>query len=84
MPVVRVALPVPLKQEFDYSHTEALERGVRVTVPFGHRTLNGIVTDNVELPDTTQTLKNIQSVIDLEALNQSMWWSFIEKASSYY
>lgn len=84
VPVVRVALPVPLKQEFDYSHTEALERGVRVTVPFGHRTLNGIVTDNVELPDTTQTLKNIQSVIDLEALNQSMWWSFIEKASSYY
>ena len=45
MTVVRVALPVPLRQHFDYLIDPALpaQVGCRVRVPFGSRQLVGII-----------------------------------------
>jgi len=47
-PVLRVALPVPLRQLFDYlpaEHGPAPLLGQRVVVPFGHRKLVGVVVE---------------------------------------
>ncbi|MFK0573859.1 hypothetical protein, partial [Endozoicomonas sp.] len=46
---VRVAIPSPLRQLFDYlpndSHpAQSIQPGARVLVPFGHRQMVGIVT----------------------------------------
>ena len=48
MPVVDVAVPVPLKQSFSYLHDTPVATGVRVKVPFGNRTLIGVVIGNIE------------------------------------
>ena len=56
IPVLRVALPVPIRQLFDYLPCESSvspQAGKRVVVPFGHRKLVGViveVSDNSDLP----------------------------------
>jgi primosomal protein N' (replication factor Y) len=63
--VLRVALPVPLRQLFDYLPAEndtAAQAGSRVLVPFGHRKMVGViveVTDKSQLP-----LEKLMSVIE--------------------
>lgn len=59
MPVVQVALPVPLARNFDYllpphliSHAVV---GGRVTVPFGKRKATGVVVAIVEQSDFRST-----------------------------
>ncbi len=47
-PVLRVALPLPLPQPFDYApptgiHAEAVQCGQRIMVPFGSREVCGVV-----------------------------------------
>ena len=44
MPIVRVALDVPLSTLFDYTVAEgiAVETGQRVIVPFGRRQMVGV------------------------------------------
>lgn len=55
-PVIQVALPLPLRQLFDYLPGEDVtiaQPGMRVLVPFGQRKLLGVVvavTDKSELP----------------------------------
>jgi len=64
-PVLRVALPVPLRRLFDYLPAEITivhHAGQRVLVPFGHRKLVGViveVSDHSELP-----LDKLAAVID--------------------
>jgi len=82
--IVRVALPVPLKQAFDYTYSEPLARGTRVAVPFGHRTLNGVVVECPTEPSSNLELKAITQVLDAEPIAHVLWWSFIEKAADYY
>ncbi|MBU2886615.1 primosomal protein N' [Gilvimarinus agarilyticus] len=66
--IIQVALPVPLRRVFDYllpneQHKPAI--GARVEVPFGHRTLIGIVLKHASQSDTpTDRLKPITSVLD--------------------
>ncbi|MEC8747707.1 MAG: hypothetical protein VXX73_05315, partial [Pseudomonadota bacterium] len=43
MAFIQVAVPVPLRQLFTYTHDNALSAGVRVVVPFGPRKLVGVV-----------------------------------------
>ena len=53
MPILRVAIPSPLRQYFDYlpppgmdeSAVAGLEPGCRVLVPFGQRTVCGILIE---------------------------------------
>jgi len=47
MPIVRVALDVPLPTLFDYTVDEVVETGQRVVVPFRRRELVGIVIEQV-------------------------------------
>ena len=43
MVFIQVAVPVPIRQLFTYQHAVALPSGVRVAVPFGPRSLIGVV-----------------------------------------
>ncbi|EQD44555.1 primosome assembly protein PriA, partial [mine drainage metagenome] len=52
-PILRVALPTPLRRLFDYRSAEAgspgtgsIEPGMRVWVPFGRRRLIGVVMES--------------------------------------
>jgi len=47
MKILRVALDVPLPKLFDYAAEEASERdiGRRVAVPFGNRSLAGVIVE---------------------------------------
>ncbi|WP_017348802.1 primosomal protein N' [Pantoea sp. A4] len=87
MPVVQVALPVPLPRLFDYlPATEKLPvAGARVSVPFGNRKLVGVVVnirDTSDLP--LQQLKPIAEVLDNESLFSPSLWRVLTWAASYY
>lgn len=65
MPIVRVALNVPVDTLFDYyvEHADQENIGLRVSVPFGKRRLAGIIMEvvaNTEVPP--EKLKTIQGV----------------------
>ncbi|MDP3295834.1 MAG: primosomal protein N' [Nevskia sp.] len=77
MKLVTVAVPVPLRQRFDYevpdSLLTALVPGVRVWVPFGRRELIGVVVDavrEVEIPEFEP--RPITAVLDEVALTGPM------------
>ncbi|MFP1889689.1 primosomal protein N' [Lonsdalea quercina] len=88
MPVVQVALPVPLARTFDYllpSGSFPPAPGMRVRVPFGNRRMIGIVTalsDNSALPLTQ--LKPLQEVLDPESLFPASLWRILMWAVEYY
>ena len=48
MAYLSVAVPVPLRQLFTYTHATPLEAGVRVQVAFGPRKLVGVVIDVID------------------------------------
>lgn len=70
MPVVQVALPVPLPRLFDYllpADAPQPVAGARVNVPFGNRKMIGIVVGTRETSDLPLTqLKQIENVLDDE------------------
>lgn len=87
MPVVHVALPVPLARTFDYLLPPGMQpvTGARVGVPWGRQHAIGIVTgcsDTSELP--LDKLKPIDSVIDAESLFSPSLWRILRWASDYY
>lgn len=87
MPVVHVALPVPLARTFDYLLPQGLQPavGARVGVPWGKQRAIGIVTgcsETSELP--LDKLKPIDSVIDDASLFSSSLWRILRWASDYY
>jgi hypothetical protein len=55
----RIVLPIPVEQAFTYEIPEALigrvSVGSRVEVPFGKRTLSGIVVELAEVADVPRT-----------------------------
>jgi primosomal protein N' (replication factor Y) (superfamily II helicase) len=66
MTILRIALPIPKRQLFDYSYQgPAPELGIRVKVPFGPRTMVGLVW---EITETSQwpedKLKAIIQLLD--------------------
>lgn len=64
---VLVAVPVPIDQLFTYSVPDEIDSvpfGVRVIVPFGRRTLTGVVVDVEPGPKEIPHLKPISRVID--------------------
>ena len=64
MTLIDVAVPVPLRQTFTYTHTEPIEAGVRVTVPFGNRALVGIVVGKVDAAEYSDKVKPVSAVLD--------------------
>ncbi|HEY0210952.1 primosomal protein N' [Acerihabitans sp.] len=87
MPVVHVALPVPLARTFDYLLPGHLHpaMGGRVRVPFGQRHAIGIVTgisEESELP--LDKLKSISAVLDQHSLFPPSLWRILNWAIGYY
>lgn len=71
MTVVQVAVPVPIDRLFSYrvgALNPAPAVGCRVIVPFGRRTVTGVVVDADYRGDTVAQLKDISRVIDEEPL----------------
>ncbi|WP_426414951.1 primosomal protein N' [Aestuariirhabdus sp. LZHN29] len=66
--ILRIALPSPLRRLFDYRAPEqwpqqSLTAGVRISVPFGKRTLVGVL---VEQPDSSELpLEQLKTAIEL-------------------
>ena len=88
--ILRVAIPSPLRRMFDYLLPEAgLEFaptvGARVEVPFGKRTLIGIIT---EISDSSKwpiaQLKTIDKILDPEPLLPAKLRELFLWASNYY
>lgn len=70
LPVVRVALPVPLRRCFDYVLPPVLQRhylpvGARVLVPYRQQTLVGVVWQRNVVPEIApEKLKMVQELLD--------------------
>jgi len=88
--VLQIAVPAPLFRTFDYLVPDdvdplALKSGCRVLVPFGHRTITGLIVDVVkhsELP--LHKLKPIKNVIDTQPVLPADILDLLKWAASYY
>ena len=83
--IIQVALPVPLPGCFDYrlpAGSPTPPRGARVQVPFGRRTLVGLVHGHQ--PSQFAKLKNVQRVLDQEAVIDEALYTLCERAARYY
>ncbi len=81
---LQIALPVPLPGCFDYvlHGTVAPPRGSRVKVPFGRRTLVGLVHGHA--PSDYPKLKAVQAVLDDEPVMPDELYQLCERAARYY
>jgi len=88
--ILRIAVPSPLYRSFDYLlpagiEPLALQAGVRVRVPFGHRTVIGVLLDiTTESAVASHKLKPALAVLDSEPLLNSDILSMVQWASDYY
>lgn len=86
--VVQVALAVPVADYFDYLIPKTIPlppAGVRVFVPFGRRTLLGVVIAHSDSPQVPHNkLKPISQVIDNTPLLDEAWLSLAGWLSRYY
>jgi primosomal protein N' (replication factor Y) len=89
-PIFRIAIPTPLRREFDYlppaeGIPDVVKPGVRVLVPFGRSTKVGVITAIVESSEFAPSqLKRIQSVLDPEPLLTPDLLELLNWASRYY
>ncbi|MCX6156043.1 MAG: primosomal protein N' [Candidatus Kapabacteria bacterium] len=89
---VQVALPVPVFHSFSYLLPEGTESeadyiGKRVLVPFGKRTLTGVVIDkssSLTLSDTKFKLKHIIEILDDSPAFSASMLEFTKWMSEYY
>ncbi|MDD3518577.1 MAG: primosomal protein N', partial [Chromatiales bacterium] len=85
--ILKVALPLPLNEAFDYLSPAGamVVPGVRVRVGFGRRRLVGVVlacTDRSEVPATR--LKPVQSILDETPLFSAAQLELLRWAAAYY
>ena len=85
MPYAKIALPLPLKEAFDYSIPEGMEArvGMRVTVPFGRRSLTGVVVGLAESTELAKT-KPLAALLDAEPLATPAMLQFTKWIAEYY
>ncbi len=85
MPIVRVALDVPLPTLFDYTVDEAVLVGQRVIVPFGRRQMVGVV---MECIDTTNVppdrIKPVEQILHDSAPLSANLLHLLRFCSDYY
>ena len=88
--LLRIAVPSPLYRSFDYllpEETDAhtLQAGVRVRVPFGRRTVIGMLLAVIdESPVETHKLKRAQAILDTEPVLNPDVLAMVQWASDYY
>ena len=84
---VQVAVPTPLHLLFDYRwpDNKQLVPGTRVKVPFGRRTMVGIVVKGLhESTYPANKLRSIKEVLDVEAVLPDDVMLLLQWASRYY
>jgi primosomal protein N' (replication factor Y) len=86
MPIIRVAVPVPMRQLFDYQHSGSeLAAGVRVRVPFGRRSLVAVVMENTLTSQwEVDKIKFVEEVLDQEPIFNASLLSLCRWLSQYY
>jgi primosomal protein N' (replication factor Y) len=87
MPIVRVALDVPLPTLFDYTVTDdiAVAIGQRVAVPFGRRHLIGVAMERVATTDVPpERIKPVAKVLTDSAPLSSELLELLRFCSDYY
>lgn len=88
--LINVAVPSPIRRRFDYLPPEAdcghaIVRGMRVVVPFGGRSVIGIVTGLTDKTDQpSDKLKKIQEVVDNEPVIEDTLLDLFIWAADYY
>ncbi len=85
--ILRVAVPTPLYQCFDYlaPARENVEVGARVQVSFGRRKLTGMVVDlpgNSDLDSSA--LKPVEQILDHKAVVSRDWLTLCHWVADYY
>lgn len=87
---VRVAIPSPLRQFFDYlplsgCDPQTLQKGTRVLVPFGHRKEIGIIVSIEDETDINpQKLKPIIAILDQQPLMPENIFELCSWTARYY
>ncbi len=85
-PVYEVAVPVPLDRIFTYSaplEGDPPEPGCRVIVPFGRRTVTGVVISVTKDPGE-RSLKPISRALDTDPLFDDEWMEMARWVSQMY
>ena len=88
--ILRIAVPSPLYRSFDYlppagTSPGTLQPGVRVRVPFGRRTLVGLLLEICTEPAVERKkLRRVQQVLDSSALLNDDVLAMVQWASAYY
>ena len=87
--LVEVLVPIPLMEKFSYlppkNNTSSLKQGSRVLIPFGRRTLVGIIWGFVKNdPFDKRKYKYIKDVLDESPLLDANSISLAEWSSRYY
>lgn len=90
MPVIKLAIPTPLRKLFDYlppdnSDAEALQPGVRLRVPFGKREVTGyLVEHGADSELDGKVLKTASALLDTEPLLPATMVRLCNWAAHYY
>ena len=86
--LVEVLVPIPLMEKFSYLPPKSntpLKQGARVLIPFGRRTLVGVVWDFIQKePSDNRKYKHIQNVLDESPLLDANSIGLAEWSSRYY
>ena len=89
--IIRVAVPVPLRKQFDFLVDDALKNlrdlqaGMRVKVPFGRRHLIGIITDSdCETSIEPDRLRAVELLLDEDPVFSAPLLRALNWAANYY
>lgn len=81
--IIEVAVPVPLYKTFDYLCDFSPKIGVRVKVPFGRKSLIGIVFGHKKVSDF-QPLKSVSEVLDDAPILSAEILQLLTWTANYY
>ncbi len=79
-----IAVGLPLRQCFTYKSKEVIKKGKRVIVPFGSKSIIGIVVKKIAKPKSLKGLKEIISIADENSCFNGSIFEAITWASDYY
>jgi len=79
-----IAVGLPLRQCFTYKSKVAIKKGTRVVVPFGKKSIVGIVVKKISNPNSLKGLKEIISIADNHSCFDKSIFNTILWASEYY
>ena len=83
MPIVEVAISVPLNRTFDYQSDSRVTVGARVKVPFGAKKVIGIVLSNKDKSEFNK-LKSVEEILDQAPILDKPILDFLFWAAKYY